>query len=123
MKQNKNCYNNVVDWAKKHKINVVDDFVILARYNHTTQNLSCRLSIDEVKEVIITEDRENIFSFIFEFFYMPIVAAGKFLSDNISRVNVFVFILDFIIEAPFKVVVEIVEDWTRYLKEKKEDLA
>jgi MoaA/NifB/PqqE/SkfB family radical SAM enzyme len=53
MKQNKNCYNNVVNWAKKHKINVGDDFVILARYNHTTQNLSCRLSIDEVKEVII----------------------------------------------------------------------
>lgn len=53
MKQNKDCYNNVVNWAKKHKINIVDDFVILARYNHTTQNLSCRLSIDEAKEVII----------------------------------------------------------------------
>lgn len=53
MKQNKNCYNDVANWAKKYKINVGNDFVILARYNHTTQNLSCRLSIDEVKEVII----------------------------------------------------------------------
>lgn len=53
MKQNKNCYNDVVNWANMNKINVVDDFVILARYNHTTQNLGCRLSIDEVKEVII----------------------------------------------------------------------
>ena len=52
MKQNKNCYNNVVNWAKDHKIHVAEDFVIIARYNHTTQNLSCRLSIDEVKEVI-----------------------------------------------------------------------
>lgn len=60
MKQNKNCYNNVVKWAKKHKINVGNDFVILARYNHTTQNLSCRLSINEVKEVIIDSIANDI---------------------------------------------------------------
>ena len=52
MKQNKNSYNDVVNWAKEHKIHVGDDYVIIARYNHTTQNLSCRLSIDEVEEVI-----------------------------------------------------------------------
>lgn len=52
MKQNKNCYKDVLDWAEKHKIQVGDDYTIIARYNHTTQNLSCRLSIDEVKEVI-----------------------------------------------------------------------
>ena len=52
MKQNKNCYDDVVNWAKKHKIHVSDDYVIIARYNHTTQNLSCRLSINEIKEVI-----------------------------------------------------------------------
>jgi radical SAM protein with 4Fe4S-binding SPASM domain len=52
MKQNKNCYEDVVNWAKKHKVHVKDDYVIIARYNHSTQNLSCRLSIDEVKEVI-----------------------------------------------------------------------
>lgn len=52
MKQNKNCYDDVKNWAKKHKIHVGDDYVIIARYNHTTQNLSNRLSINEVKEVI-----------------------------------------------------------------------
>jgi len=52
MKQNKNCYDDVKNWAKKHKIHVGDDYVIIARYNHTTQNLSNRLSINEIKEVI-----------------------------------------------------------------------
>ena len=52
MKQNKNCYDSVKIWAKKHKIHVGDDYVIIARYNHTTQNLSNRLSINEIKEVI-----------------------------------------------------------------------
>ena len=52
MKQNKGCYNEVVHWAKQLGISIGDDFVIIAKYNHTTQNLNCRLSIDEVKDII-----------------------------------------------------------------------
>jgi radical SAM protein with 4Fe4S-binding SPASM domain len=52
MKQNKNCYGDVIKWAKKNKIHAGDDYGIIARYNHTTQNLSCRLTINEIKEVI-----------------------------------------------------------------------
>jgi len=52
MKQNKNCFDEVIKWAEKYKIHVSDDYGIIARYNHTTQNLSCRLSINEIKEVI-----------------------------------------------------------------------
>jgi radical SAM protein with 4Fe4S-binding SPASM domain len=52
LKQNKNSYKDVIKWAKKYKIHVGDDYGIIARYNHTTQNLSCRLSINEIKEVI-----------------------------------------------------------------------
>lgn len=55
LKQNKDSYYDVVNWAKKYNIQVGDDYVIIARYNHTTQNLRNRLSIDEVKKVI--EDR------------------------------------------------------------------
>lgn len=52
MKQNKDCYGEVIKWAEKHNIHVGDDYVIIARYNHTTQNLSCRLSINEIKKMI-----------------------------------------------------------------------
>lgn len=52
MKQNKDCYENVIKWAKKHGVYAGDDYVIIARYNHTTQNLDCRLSINEIEEVI-----------------------------------------------------------------------
>jgi hypothetical protein len=76
----------------------------------------------DIKKFIIVEPNESFFSFLFDFFYMPIVAAGKFLSDNASRVNIFIFVLDFIIEAPFKVFVEIFDDWVRYIKERKERL-
>jgi radical SAM protein with 4Fe4S-binding SPASM domain len=63
MKENKNCYNDVKEWANKHNIQVGDDYAIIARYNHTTQNLACRLSINEVKDLInskITKDKNYL---------------------------------------------------------------
>ncbi|NRT86862.1 radical SAM protein with 4Fe4S-binding SPASM domain [Clostridium beijerinckii] len=52
IKQNINCYNDVIDWGKAYNINVGSDYVIIARYDHTTQNLSNRLSVNDVKEII-----------------------------------------------------------------------
>jgi len=52
IKQNINCYADVINWGKVHDINVASDYVIIARYNHTTQNLSNRLSINDVEKVI-----------------------------------------------------------------------
>ncbi|WP_319504320.1 radical SAM/SPASM domain-containing protein [Bacteroides graminisolvens] len=60
MKQNKDCYDDVVKWAEKYKIHVADDFVIIARYNNTTQNLDCRLSLDEVKNIIKNKSLNDI---------------------------------------------------------------
>lgn len=52
LKQNKNSYEKVIEWAKKNKIHIGSDFAIIGRYNHTTQNLKHRLSINEIKEAI-----------------------------------------------------------------------
>jgi len=52
MKQNKNCYVDVINWAKSLKVKAVSDYIMMARYDHTTQNLDNRLSLEEVGEVI-----------------------------------------------------------------------
>ncbi len=74
------------------------------------------------KEVIIIPRKENIFTFFLDIVGIPIIRAGRWLSMNLSKINVFVFIMDFFIEAPFKLFVEVVEGWIRYLREKKEEL-
>lgn len=74
------------------------------------------------KELIVVEPKESIFSLFSDFFYVPIISAGKWLSEKFSKINVFVFVLDFIIEAPFKMFVEITEEWTRYVKERKDEI-
>ena len=71
---------------------------------------------------MIIEPKETIFSLLLDFFYVPIVTAGKWLAEKFSRINIFVFILDFIIEAPFKIFVETADEWTKYVKERKEDM-
>jgi len=75
-----------------------------------------------VREFIVVEQKENIFTFLVDFLYTPVIAAGQWLSEKFSQINIFIFILDFIIEAPFKIFVEITEDWTRYVKERREDI-
>lgn len=74
------------------------------------------------QELIVVEAKENIFTFLSDFFYMPIVAMGKWLSERFSRLNVFVFVLDFIIETPFKIFVEVAEEWMKYVKERKDEI-
>ena len=75
-----------------------------------------------VKDLVVIESRENIFTLLVDLFYMPIIMIGKWMSSKVSKVNVFVFIFDFIIEAPFKIIVEVAEDWTRYVKERKDNM-
>lgn len=74
------------------------------------------------KEWIVVQARDNIFRFIVDFFSTPIISTGKWLSTKFSQINVFVFVLDFIIEAPFKIFVDIAEEWTKYVRERKEEI-
>ncbi len=74
------------------------------------------------REMYIIERQESMVSFITDFFYVPIIEVGKWLNEKFSRLNFFVFILDFIIEAPFKIFVDIAEEWTKYVKERKEEI-
>lgn len=52
IKQNMHCYKDVIEWGKEHNINVNSDYVIIAKYDHTTQNIKCRLSVSDVGKII-----------------------------------------------------------------------
>lgn len=75
-----------------------------------------------VKDLIIVERKESLLTFLIDLFYMPIILAGKWLSRSFSKINVFIFIFDFVLEAPFKILVEIAEDWTKYVRERRDNM-
>jgi len=74
-----------------------------------------------VKELRL-EDKENIFTPIIDFFFMPILSLGKFFSQEISKLNFFIFIFDFLIEAPFKLIFEVIEEWISFVRKRKEEI-
>lgn len=74
-----------------------------------------------VNEYKIVE-KESIFTPFVDFFFMPILSLGKIFSGGLSRLNFFIFIFDFIIEAPFKLIFEVVEEWISFVRKRKEEI-
>lgn len=73
------------------------------------------------KEYIIKE-KDSVLTPVYDFFMIPLVSVGKWLSSEISKINVLIFIFDFLIEAPFKVLFEVIEEWIGFLKHRKEEM-
>lgn len=74
------------------------------------------------RELVIVPPKAGVFSAIGDFFTLPIIRAGRWISIRTPRINVFLFFLDYIVEAPFKLVIAVIEGWLAFMKEKKEDL-
>lgn len=67
-------------------------------------------------------EKESVFSPIIDFFFMPVLSLGKFFSGGLARLNFMIFILDFLIEAPFKLIFEVVEEWITFVRKRKEEI-
>jgi len=52
MKENRNDYVEVMNWAHKHRCRASTDYLMMGRYDHTTGNLDHRLSLEEVDKMI-----------------------------------------------------------------------
>lgn len=78
--------------------------------------------INQLAHIYSIEPRKNIFTPIADFLFIPFIAVGRRLTDGISQINVFLFILDFIIEAPFKGLFSFFEQWFLFLQAKREEL-
>ncbi len=75
------------------------------------------------KELTLRDRRENLFLLLLSSFSLPVLRLGQWFSKKVPKVNFIVFFLDFIIEAPFKMFVEAVDEWFSFLKEKREEIS
>jgi len=77
---------------------------------------------NSARELVVIKSKENIANELYDFLTLPFIRLGRWLSFNFQKVNIFVFIFDFMIEAPLKIILQAVEEWLAFFKEKKEDL-
>lgn len=67
-------------------------------------------------------DRQGLLEPLMDFFLMPVLQAGQFLSKEIAKINIFIFIFDFILEMPLKSIFELFEEWIRFVRHKKDEI-
>lgn len=78
--------------------------------------------IRQTSKEYVLQTKTNILISIAGFFFLPVLSLGKILSNQISKINLFIILFDYIIEAPFKLFIDVFEDWSRYVKARKEEL-
>ncbi len=72
---------------------------------------------------LVRTNDERFFIFLWDLLTLPVVSLGRWLTYKFSSINIFVFIMDFVIEMPFKAVLRVFDSFVLYIKEKKEELS
>ncbi len=70
----------------------------------------------------ISEEKEGLFNNLFNFVTYPFIRLGSIFSKALSRFNLFILILDLLIEAPLKMFFELVEEWFAFIRQKQEEI-
>jgi len=73
-------------------------------------------------ELNVTEQRESLLSHLMTNLSLPLLDVGVWLSDKFSRFNFLIVFLDILIEAPLKNIIGVADEWTSFVKERKEEV-
>ena len=77
---------------------------------------------NRAKEMSFEERKPTVFSFILDVVSMPFVSVGQVGIAGLAKFNVLVMLVNFIIELPFQIFVEFIENFRSFLKSKKETI-
>ena len=73
-------------------------------------------------DLTITEEKETLLNGLFNFISYPFIRLGLIFSQTLSHFNIFILILDLLIEAPLKTLFELIEEWFAFIRRKQEEI-
>jgi hypothetical protein len=76
--------------------------------------------IGQIAQVYSWKDQQKENTSLKDMFLLPILTIGSRLSQGLTHLNFLGFVFDFILEAPFKIILGFVDDWVQFLSTKKE---
>ena len=100
--------------------NVVQ-MIIFFVFLSTASFLGFRLS-SIVRELELVTHQAGFLATVRDFFYLPFILAGRWISGKYAKINVVGYFLDIAIEMPLKTVLRLVRQWTRFLNEKHDQI-
>jgi len=74
------------------------------------------------KELVVEREKETIFNTFLDLFSLPIIQVGRWLSSQWTRYNAVAVLFNSLLDMPFQVFVEFLEQWRLFLREKKEKI-
>jgi hypothetical protein len=77
--------------------------------------------ISQIAKVYSWKKQSKESSSLIDMIFLPILTIGSLLSQGLSKLNFLAFAFDFILEAPFKLILGFVDDWVQFLSMKKEE--
>lgn len=95
--------------------------IIFFIFFSTASFLGLRLSA-MVRELELTTRQTGLIASLRDFFYLPFIVAGQWLSRKYAKVNAVARFLDVAIELPLKTVLRLLRQWIRFLNEKHDEL-
>ncbi|MBI2042338.1 MAG: hypothetical protein HYT21_01095 [Candidatus Nealsonbacteria bacterium] len=73
-------------------------------------------------ELVVEKEKESFLQSLFDLFSLPIIQVGRWLSGQWARYNVLTVLFNSLLDMPFQIFVEFLEQWRIFLKEKKEKI-
>ena len=74
------------------------------------------------KELVVEKEKEGFLRTFFDLFSLPIIQVGKWLSNQWTKYNAVAVLFNSLLDMPFQVFMEFLEQWRLFLKEKKEKI-
>lgn len=75
-----------------------------------------------VNDIRMEPKHEGAVSLFFTFVSLPILEFGRWLTQHINQINIALFFMDRILEAPFKILIDVVEEWFTFVKDRREEI-
>ena len=77
---------------------------------------------ESAQEMRMAGGRETMGSVAFDFVALPFLQVGKVVSAGLAKFNFLVLFVSLIVEAPIQTLLEFLEEWIRFAREKKEEV-
>jgi hypothetical protein len=100
--------------------NIVQAAIFFA-FLSTASFFGFRLS-SMIRELELMTHQGSFLSTLRDFFYLPFILVGQWLSSKYAKINAVAYFLDIAIELPLKTVLRLVRQWTRFLNEKHDEI-
>ena len=74
------------------------------------------------KELVVEKEKETFLRTFFDLFSLPVIQVGRWLSTQWAKYNAVAVLFNSLLDMPFQVFIEFLEQWRLFLKEEKEKI-